>query len=175
MIIWAGILLHARIHLYVFERGTMTAERYRDEVLEPCVCFFRGAARPEFNLMDDNARPYRVLQINKFLESEDIRCMVWQRRYPDLNPIQSIWDALERATPPPSGNHPMPQNSVAGKVGHIATGTDKLPYFKYKITLLCLYICKEVIILSINPPFFSILQPLFHTLRIQRVLHTICV
>ncbi|GFW04827.1 transposable element Tcb2 transposase [Trichonephila clavipes] len=66
--VWAGITLDARLH--VFERGTVTAVRYTDEVLESYVCLFRGAVDPDFILMDDNARTYRA---DEFLENEDIR------------------------------------------------------------------------------------------------------
>ena len=80
----AVIKLDGRILLHVFERGTVTAERHRNEVLEPYVCLFKGAVGPEFNLMDDNARPHRALLIDKFLESENIFRMDWPSRSPDL-------------------------------------------------------------------------------------------
>ncbi|GBN16377.1 hypothetical protein AVEN_182637-1, partial [Araneus ventricosus] len=41
---------------------------------------------------------------------------------------------------PPSENHPRNENSVAERVGPIATGNDKLPYFTYEVTLRGLYI-----------------------------------
>ncbi|GBN85247.1 hypothetical protein AVEN_166061-1 [Araneus ventricosus] len=41
---------------------------------------------------------------------------------------------------PPSENHPGNENSVAERVGPIATGNDKLPYFKHEVTLQGLYI-----------------------------------
>ncbi|GFX76727.1 transposable element Tc1 transposase [Trichonephila clavipes] len=54
--------------LHVFERGSVTGVRYRDEVLEPYVRPFRGACGPEFILMGDNARPNRALLVDEFLE-----------------------------------------------------------------------------------------------------------
>ncbi|GBO09798.1 hypothetical protein AVEN_140807-1 [Araneus ventricosus] len=74
LMVWAGIMLDSRTPLHVFERGTVTGVRYRDEILEPYVHLFRGAVGPEFILMDDlNARPHRALLVDEFLESEDIR------------------------------------------------------------------------------------------------------
>ncbi|GBM41878.1 hypothetical protein AVEN_161394-1 [Araneus ventricosus] len=73
--VWAGIMLDGRKPLHVFERGTVTGVRYRDEILEPYVRLFRGAVRHEFILMDDNARPHTALLVHEFLESEDIRRM----------------------------------------------------------------------------------------------------
>ncbi|GBL86858.1 hypothetical protein AVEN_96083-2 [Araneus ventricosus] len=93
-------MLDGRTPLHVFERGTVTGVRYRDEILEPYVRLFRGAVGPEFILMGD-----RALLVDEFLKSEDIRRMDWPARSPDLNPIQHVWDALRRAiatrNPPP--------------------------------------------------------------------------
>ncbi|GBN15901.1 hypothetical protein AVEN_88534-1, partial [Araneus ventricosus] len=57
LMVWAGIMLDGQISLHIFERGTVTGVRYRDEILEPYVRLFRGAVGPEFILMDDKARP----------------------------------------------------------------------------------------------------------------------
>ncbi|GBM09329.1 Transposable element Tc1 transposase [Araneus ventricosus] len=97
LMVWAGIMLDDRTPLHVFESGTVTGVRYRDEILEPYVSLFRGAVGPEFILMDDNARPHRALLVDEFLESEDIRRMDWAARSPDLNPIEHVYDALGRA------------------------------------------------------------------------------
>ncbi|GBN46319.1 hypothetical protein AVEN_262271-1 [Araneus ventricosus] len=80
-------MLDGRTPLHVFERGIVTGVRYRDEIMKPYVCLFRGAVGPEFILMDDKARPHIALLVGEFLESEDIRRMDWPARSPDLNPI----------------------------------------------------------------------------------------
>ncbi|GBM79660.1 hypothetical protein AVEN_58436-1 [Araneus ventricosus] len=89
-------MLDGRTPLNVFERGTVTGVRYRDEILEPYVRLFRGAFGPEFILIDDR-ESHRALLVDEFLESEDIRRMDWPARYPDLNPIEHVWNALGRA------------------------------------------------------------------------------
>ncbi|GBM73355.1 hypothetical protein AVEN_37604-1 [Araneus ventricosus] len=68
LMVWAGIMLDGRTPLHVFERGTVTGVRSRDEILEPYVRLFRGAVSPEFILMDNNARPHRALLVDEFLK-----------------------------------------------------------------------------------------------------------
>ncbi|GFS90556.1 transposable element Tcb1 transposase [Trichonephila clavipes] len=61
IMVWAGISLGYRTYLHIFKRGgSVTAVRYRDEVLEPIVRLHAVAAGSTFVLMDDNARPHRA-------------------------------------------------------------------------------------------------------------------
>ncbi|GFT05323.1 transposable element Tc3 transposase [Trichonephila clavipes] len=68
--VWAGIMINGRTRLHVVANGTMTGQRYIDEVLLPHVCLFRGAVGDKFVFMDDNATY--------------------------LYPIENVWDALGR-------------------------------------------------------------------------------
>ncbi|GFU71000.1 transposable element Tcb2 transposase [Trichonephila clavipes] len=95
--VWSGITLDALTSLHVFERGSLIGVRYRDEVLEPCVLLFRSSCGLEFILMDDNARPRRVLLVNAFLEREDICYIDWPARSPYLNLTEHAWETLRRA------------------------------------------------------------------------------
>ncbi|GFW67137.1 transposable element Tcb2 transposase [Trichonephila clavipes] len=70
VLVWTGIMMDGRIDLHFFETGSVTAQRYRDEVLEPCVRLFRGAVGPDFIFMDDNAPCHRAVLIEDFLETE---------------------------------------------------------------------------------------------------------
>ena len=72
--VWGGVSMRGRTELYVVH-GTMTAARYRDEVLDPLVKPYAGAVGPEFVLMDDNARPHRARIITEYLQDETIERM----------------------------------------------------------------------------------------------------
>ncbi|GFV51289.1 transposable element Tcb2 transposase [Trichonephila clavipes] len=84
-----GIMINGRTRLHVVANGTMTGQRYIDEVLFPHVRLFRGAVGDKFVLMDDNATCHRTLAVD-CLYSEGIQRLVWPARSPDLNPIENI-------------------------------------------------------------------------------------
>ncbi|GFX51079.1 transposable element Tcb2 transposase [Trichonephila clavipes] len=88
IMVWAGIMINGRTRIHVVANGTMTGQRYIDEVLLPRVRLFRGAVGDKSVFMDDNATCHPTLAVQDCLDSEGIQRLVWPARSPDLNPIE---------------------------------------------------------------------------------------
>ena len=96
VMVWGAIMLDGRTDLHIFDRGSVTGQRCRNEVLEATVRLFRGAVGPDFLFMDDNAPPHRAALVDDFLESEGIKRMQKLPNSLDLNSIEHVWDILGR-------------------------------------------------------------------------------
>ncbi|GFW68340.1 transposable element Tcb2 transposase [Trichonephila clavipes] len=123
IMVWAGIMINGRTRLHVVANGTMTGQRYIDEVLLPHVCLFHGAVGDKFVFMDDNATCHRTLAVQDCLDSEGIQRLVWPARSPDLNPIENVWDALGRQV---AGRNYPPTNKNT-LIRALTEEWDKLP------------------------------------------------
>ncbi|GFU82607.1 transposable element Tcb2 transposase [Trichonephila clavipes] len=123
IMVWAGIMINGRTCLHVVANGTMTGQRYIDEVLLPHVRLFRGAVGDKFVFMEDNATCHRTLAVQDFLDSEGILRLVWPARSPDLNPIENVWDALGRQV---AGRNYPPTNKNT-LIRALTEERDKLP------------------------------------------------
>ncbi|GFU00248.1 transposable element Tcb1 transposase [Trichonephila clavipes] len=123
IMVWAGIMINGRTRLHVVANGTMTGQRYIDEVLLPHVRLFRGAVGDKFVFMDDNATCHRTLTVQDCLDSEGIRRHVWPARSPDLNPIENVWDALGRQVA--GRNYPLTNKNTL--IRALTEEWDKLP------------------------------------------------
>ncbi|GFT25080.1 transposable element Tcb2 transposase [Trichonephila clavipes] len=123
IMVWAGVMINGCTRLHVVANGTMTGQRYIDEVLLPHVRLFCGAVGDKFVFMDDNATCYRTLAVQDCLDSEGIKRLVWPARSPDLNPIENVWDALGRQV---AGRNYPPTNKNT-LIRALTEEWDKLP------------------------------------------------
>ncbi|GFY27454.1 transposable element Tcb2 transposase [Trichonephila clavipes] len=123
IMVWAGIMINGHTRLHVVANGTMTGQRYIDEVLLPRVRLFRVSVGDKFVFMDDNAKCHRTLAVQDCLDSEGIQRLVWPARSPDLNPIENVWDALGRKV---AGRNYPPTNKNT-LIRALTEEWDKLP------------------------------------------------
>ncbi|GFS57042.1 hypothetical protein TNCV_4238291 [Trichonephila clavipes] len=123
IMVWAGIMINGRTRLHVVANGTLTGQRYIDEVLLPHVRHFRGAVGDKFVFMDDNATCHRTLAVQDCLDSEGIQRLVWPARSPDLNPIENVWDAFGRQVA--GRNYPLTNKNTL--IRALTEEWDKLP------------------------------------------------
>ncbi|GFV37610.1 transposable element Tcb2 transposase [Trichonephila clavipes] len=90
-------MINGRTRLHVVANGTMTGQRYIDEVLLPHVRLFRGAVGDKLVFMDDNATCNRTLAVQDCLRQ---RGQIAGRNYPPTNKNTFIralteeWDKL---------------------------------------------------------------------------------
>ncbi|GFX88291.1 hypothetical protein TNCV_1705121 [Trichonephila clavipes] len=86
-------MINGRTRLHVVANGTMTSQRYIDEVLLPHVRLFRGAVGDKFVFMDDNATCHRTL-------TDALGRQVAGRKYPStskntlIRALTEEWDKL---------------------------------------------------------------------------------
>ncbi|UYV79404.1 Transposase [Cordylochernes scorpioides] len=80
--------------------GTMTAQRYVDDVLRP-VTFPYLQGVPNALYQQDNARPHTARISQQALQ--DVQMLPWPPYSPDLSPIEHVWDIIGRRL------HALPQ------------------------------------------------------------------
>ncbi|UYV82352.1 hypothetical protein LAZ67_21001769 [Cordylochernes scorpioides] len=82
-------------------QGTMTAQRYVDDVLRPVTLpYLQGV--PNALYQQDNARPHTARISQQALQ--DVQMLPWPPYSPDLSPIEHVWDIIGRRL------HALPQS-----------------------------------------------------------------
>ena len=101
IMVWGGIAYGERTQLVVLNfqdngpgRG-LTARRYIDQVLRPHVVPF-FAQHPGYLFQQDNARAHSAFLTQNFLQANGIHVLDWPALFPDLAPIEHLWDELGR-------------------------------------------------------------------------------
>ncbi|GFS61096.1 transposable element Tc1 transposase [Trichonephila clavipes] len=95
VMVWGAIDYDSRSTLIVM-RGTLTGQRYVDDILRPYVGPFLNGL-PGSIFQQDNARPHTARVAQDFLRH--FKTLPLQARFPDLSPVEHVWDQLKRQMP----------------------------------------------------------------------------
>lgn len=91
----------------IIQRSRLTAHRYIVDILEPQMVPFAPFITDNFLFMHANARSHFARVVHNYLEEVQIETMDFPAHSPDLNPIEPIWDMMDRrlrALPNPPNN-----------------------------------------------------------------------
>ncbi|GFX41752.1 transposable element Tc1 transposase [Trichonephila clavipes] len=95
VMVWGVIAYDSRSTLIVM-RGTLTDQRYVDDILRPHVGPFLNGF-PGAIFQQDDARPHTARVAQDFLRH--FQTLPWPTRSPDLSPVEHVWDQLKRRMP----------------------------------------------------------------------------
>ncbi|UYV65016.1 hypothetical protein LAZ67_3002826 [Cordylochernes scorpioides] len=99
IMVWGAIAYDSRSPLLRIQ-GTMTAQRYVDDVLRPVTLpYLQGV--PNALYQQDNARPHTAHISQQALQN--VQMLPWPPYSPDLSPIEHVWDIIGRRL------HALPQ------------------------------------------------------------------
>ncbi|GFX84552.1 transposable element Tcb2 transposase [Trichonephila clavipes] len=93
--VWVAIAYDSRSTLIVM-RGTVTSQRYVDDILPPHVGPFLNGL-PGAIFQQDNARPHTERVAQDFLHH--FQTLPWPARSPNLSSVEHVWDQLKRQMP----------------------------------------------------------------------------
>lgn len=106
VMVWGGICGDQKTRLVVVQ-GNLNARGYIGQILQPVVVPFLQNQPRGVLLQHDNARPHTARETRYFLQQNNVDVLPWPACSPDMNPIEHLWDHLDRKI---RGRQQVPQN-----------------------------------------------------------------
>ena len=94
LMVWGGFTHATKTPLHIVQ-GNLTAVQYVNQVIDPFVLPFIQR-NPGTVFQQDNARPHAARHTMNHLRANNVQPLPWPAKSPDLNPIEHVWDALDR-------------------------------------------------------------------------------
>ncbi|UYV66734.1 hypothetical protein LAZ67_4002715 [Cordylochernes scorpioides] len=152
IMVWGAIAYDSRSPLLRLQ-GTMTAQRYVDDVLRPVTLpYLQGV--PNALYQQDNARPHTARISQQALQ--DVQMLPWPPYSPELSPIEHVWDIIGRrlhALPHPRSEDELWQMNYVKAMDRNAIG---FAYLKQKCSSISDAKIKEGIF--VGPQIRELLQ-----------------
>ena len=95
IMVWGAISVTGKSQLVVIQ-GNLTANRYIEICLRQQLIPFYNQHNQQMLFQHDNARPHTANMTRNFLTQNNINTLPWPALSPDLNPIEQLWDRIDR-------------------------------------------------------------------------------